>query len=189
VRRRLICECGNKDDEDVATSDAPFPICSADCGKTMTLAPVQAVVLGVVLAHRCPRHIGVAPLNREADNLIRRRDDKDLACRPLLDIEAECGACLAEEVEASWSSFLEAIEILSALLWLHARDRRPPITLIGQGDTTGLMLRTWAEQLRQALTAAQDIASTAPSDWAPLDDVLAWVKEQMTRGGDTPAVH
>jgi hypothetical protein len=185
VRRRLICECGNKDDEDVETVEAPFPPCSAECGKTMALDPVQAVVL----AHRCPAHIAVNPLNRHADSLIGLRDGEDVPRGRLMEAEAECGACLAEEVDVSWSSFLEAIESLSALLWLHARDRRPPITLIGQGDTTGLMLRTWAEQLRQALMTAQDVANTAPSDWAPLDDVLAWVKEQMTRGGDTPAVH
>lgn len=37
IRRNLVCDCGNLDDEDVLSLDTPFPPCSAECGRTMRL--------------------------------------------------------------------------------------------------------------------------------------------------------
>ena len=37
MMRALICACGNRDDEEVASVTQPFPPCSAGCGRTMQL--------------------------------------------------------------------------------------------------------------------------------------------------------
>jgi len=35
IRRFLYCDCGNRDDEDVGSTDVALPPCSDGCGRTM----------------------------------------------------------------------------------------------------------------------------------------------------------
>jgi hypothetical protein len=42
IRRKLICDCGNRDDEDVPTLEAPLPICSDDCGRRMKIESIES---------------------------------------------------------------------------------------------------------------------------------------------------
>lgn len=41
MRRQLICDCGNRDDEDVESLTQTLPLCSAECGRTMRLVALD----------------------------------------------------------------------------------------------------------------------------------------------------
>lgn len=38
IRRHLVCDCGNRDDDTVTSADAVAPSCSAECGRQMRVA-------------------------------------------------------------------------------------------------------------------------------------------------------
>lgn len=41
IRRNLVCQCGNRDDEDVPSLDTALPLCSAECGRTMHVESIE----------------------------------------------------------------------------------------------------------------------------------------------------
>jgi hypothetical protein len=40
-RRDLICDCGNRDDEDIDDPNSPAPLCSDECGRRMEIVRIR----------------------------------------------------------------------------------------------------------------------------------------------------
>lgn len=81
-----------------------------------------------LVAHRCIEHQGLAPLNPDASILVVYVPEYRPTAYPLLEVEgsrvtAECGGCLAEQVEGLYQINLDLLDLLADLLLSRAELR------------------------------------------------------------------
>lgn len=101
-----------------------------------------------LVAHRCAAHRNVAPINHDADSVLVYAPDsrpRTLAIQGAAEgkVRAECGGCLAEQVDALWTLHLDLLDLaadaltgraliraamLEVLRSLPQRDQPPTLT-------------------------------------------------------------
>jgi hypothetical protein len=82
----------------------------------------------ILTAHRCNEHHDLAPMNRDAVMLVVYAADRRPTAYPLLEVdayrvEAECGGCLGEQVEALYQINLDLLDLIADLLLSRAQLR------------------------------------------------------------------
>lgn len=83
----------------------------------------------VLVAHRCDEHRGCAPVNKQADALAVYVAERQPSLRPLgqgpnhEEIHAECGACIAADVEALYQVNLDLLDLIADTLTSRAQLR------------------------------------------------------------------
>lgn len=80
-------------------------------------------VVKAVLSHRCTEHADVAPLNTRGRIVTHHPVEGVPTYRALDAMAGECGACLGEEVDAIWTAYLDALDLVADLLRAHAELR------------------------------------------------------------------
>jgi hypothetical protein len=74
-----------------------------------------------LVAHRCPRHRSVSPINQDADTVLVYAPDsrpRALAIQGAAEgsVRAECGGCLAEQVDVLWMLHLDLLDLAADAL-------------------------------------------------------------------------
>jgi hypothetical protein len=83
-----------------------------------------------LVAHRCAEHLNVTPINNKSAALVVYVAEKQPTAFPLgkgrngEEITAECGGCLAEEVEGLYQLNLDLLDLVAATLISRAELRR-----------------------------------------------------------------
>lgn len=84
----------------------------------------------VLVAHRCDEHRGLAPVNNQASMLVTYAAEMVPKAYALgrgsnhEEIHAECGGCLAEEVEGLYQQLLDTLDVMADALTARAEMRR-----------------------------------------------------------------
>lgn len=84
----------------------------------------------LLVAHRCAEHRYMAPINNVAEGLVIYPFEGTATARPLgkgphgEEIKAECGGCLADQVEGLYQLSLDLLDLVADTLTSHAELRR-----------------------------------------------------------------
>ena len=84
----------------------------------------------LLVAHRCAEHRYVAPINNVAEGLVIYPHEGQATARPLgkgpngEEIKAECGGCLADQVEGLYQLTLDLLDLAADTLTSRAELRR-----------------------------------------------------------------